>query len=721
MAPLNQDRRLIAVTTTLGKDVFLLTGFSGQEEMSRPFRYQLDLLSENLAVAAKDIVGKAVTWEVRVKDSPPRYFSGVVSRFTAGAATEEALRTCQAEVVPWLWLLSRTADCRIFQNKSVPEIVEQIFKDLGFKDYELNLKGSYVKWEYCVQYRETDLNFVSRLLEQEGIFYYFRHEKNKHTLVLGDSPDAYKDCREKEVEFYAGSQPSANVVSWEHDYELRPSKWAQTDYNFETPSTDLMSTAPGVIKLPGTDKFEVYDYPGEYEKKADGDALTKVRMEADEAPYDVVRGASLCTSFTTGGKFTLKKHACPEEAGKAYAITSIQHSATESNYSTATIDQVYRNIFTCIPATVPFRPQRTSPKPIVQGPQPAVVVGPKGEEIYTDKYGRIRIQFFWDREGKKDEKSTCWVRVAQPIAGKRWGTSFWPRIGQEVLVTFLEGDPDRPLVTGCVYNAEQMPPYLGDGPDDKHPNDNKVSGYKSNSTKGGKGFNELRFDDNAGKEQVFIHAQRDLDLRVLNEGRERVISNLHEIIGGEKDGKKSGDRREMVYQDVHRSIKRHQVEKIEGNLKLTVGKGDAQGGGNVDISIEKKKNELVGADCYLHVQKGHYVTVDGDASLSVGGTRQESVTKDYGLEAKTVYIHAKQTLVIEAAQQLTLKVGSNFIVISTSGISIVGTPSVMINSGGAAGEGTPVQVMMFSDAQDASPTKPDEADTAKTGSKSAPG
>jgi type VI secretion system secreted protein VgrG len=718
MANYTQSGRTLAITTPLGADVLLLAGFSGREEMSRLFSYQLDLLSTKLDIAAADIVGKQVTFSVFRPEGTPRYFNGYVCRFAAGEMHRQGLRRYRAEVVPWLWFLTRTADCRIFQDKTVPQIIEQIFKDLGFTAYEMGVKRTYPKWEYCVQYRETDFNFVSRLAEQEGIFYFFKHENGKHTLVLADQTSAYKDCPDKEISYLPGTPTFGNITRWEHQYEFRPGKWAQTDYYFETPSTSLMTNATSLVKLSGNDKLEVYDYPGEYEKKADGEAEIKIRMEEEEVHYDVVAGSGSTWTFAPGLKFKMKSHECANEAGKGYVITAIDHSAVEGSFVAGEAPgELYSNSFTCIPDAVVFRPARITPKPVVQGVQTAVVVGPKGEEIYTDKYGRIKVQFYWDREGKKDEKSSCWMRVAQPIAGKRWGMSFWPRIGQEVVVTFLEGDPDRPLVTGCVYNAEQMPPYLGDGPDSKHKADNKVSGFKSSTTLGGTGFNELRFDDTKDKQQIFLHAERNMDVRVKNESMETVISHRHLIVGSEKDSKKS-DQRELVTQHKHQTIKGNQVENIQGNMELLVGGGE---GGNQDIVIKKDKKELVEGDNHVHVKKNRNEKVDMSQSLTVGMNQQEKVGQNHALEAgMAIHIKAGMTLVLEAGVQLSLKAGANFIDLSPAGIAISGAPLVMINSGGAAGSGAGSSPTEPQDAKEAKPEKPTEADDSKSGSKSAP-
>ncbi len=575
---ITQANRILHLSTPLGADVLLLSSFSGTETMSRLFSYQLKMLSAKDALEAKDIVGKNITWHIQFKDAEPRFFNGFVSRFAAGGVSPRHMRSYRAEVVPWLWFLTRTANCRIFQKKSAPEIIKTVFDDLGFSDYQLELHSSYPKREYCVQYRETAFNFVSRLMEEEGIFYFFRHDDGQHTLVLADRKTSYQDLPDK-----------PDIDTWEHQFEFRSGKWARTDYNFETPSTNLLTNTDTLLDQPDATKYELFDYPGDYQVKGNGEAGTKVRMEEEEVPYEVVTGTSESYALTPGSKFALEGHDAGAEEGK-YVVTSVQHSATDASFETGEGQSDYHNSFQCIPAAVMFRPTRLTPKPLIAGTQPAVVVGPKGEEIYTDKYGRVKVHFFWDRESesKRDENSSCWIRVAQVWAGKRWGASFWPRIGQEVVVDFLEGDPDRPIITGSVYNAEQMPPYLGDGLDGKHKSDNKVSGIKSNTTKEGKGFNEWRFDDTKGKEEIFIHAERNMDVRVKNESMERVISNRHLIVGWKSDGddgdyQEGGDQRELVRQDKHLHINRHQVEQIEGNFQLTVGKGEADDGGNADV------------------------------------------------------------------------------------------------------------------------------------------
>jgi type VI secretion system secreted protein VgrG len=453
----------------------------------------------------------------------------------------------------------------------------------------------------------------------------------------------------------------------------------------------------------------------------------------------------------SGYKFTLSRHF---NADGAYLLTTIHHQAQDStaDYRSngAGGEYRYQNSFTCIPFSQPFVPVRTTPKPFVQGSQTAVVVGPPGEEIFTDKYGRVKVQFPWDRQGKYDAKSSCWIRVTQPWAGKRWGGSFWPRIGQEVIVDFLEGDPDRPIITGTVYNADQMPPYQGDGPDDSHPNDNRVSGIKSNTTPGGIGFNEWRFDDTKGREQVFIHAERDMDSRVKRDNRELILNDRHLIVGCEKEGQKVGDQREQVFQDKHLHVQRNQLEHIHGDVQQLIGEEEL--GGNQDVVIKKDMRRLIEGNEHQHVKKNRYELVDGNEALTVSGTRkdliegqehlhvkgnrqelvnasrsvtvggdnmeqvkndahyhvqgnrnekvdgtqsltigsnqQEKVGQNHALDAgMEIHLKAGMKVIIEAGMQLSLKGPGGFVDIGPAGVTIQGT-MVMINSGGSAGSGS---------------------------------
>jgi type VI secretion system secreted protein VgrG len=630
---LEQADRLLVLETPLGKDVLELTAFSGVEEISRPFSFHLEMISHNNAVQPAQIVGKPVSFGVKLADGTPRWFHGVVSRFYADDEDQKGLRNYRAEVVPWLWFLTRTSDCRIFQNKSAPEIIEQIFKDLGFSDFNAQLKGKHPQRTYCVQYRETDFDFVSRLMEEEGIFYFFKHEHGKHMLVLADEKGAYKDCKESEVEYPrdAGARAVTDrLTRWEHRYEFRSGKIAQTDYNFEdhpardesTPAKLMMSSQSTTVKLDNVQKYELYDYPGVFEKKDHGQSYAKIRMEEEEAGYDVVDASSTCRTFTPGGKFKIKRHLSKSEEGKTYAIVSIQHSATEPGaYETGeSAEDDYSNSFTCIPDSVTYRPPRVTSRPFIHGVQTAVVVGPAGEEIYPDKYGRVKVQFFWDREGKRNENSSCWIRVAQGIAGKNWGMIHIPRIGQEVVVSFLEGNPDRPLITGVVYNADQMPPFT-------LPAKQTQSGLKTNSSKGGGGSNEIRFDDDKGKEQIFIHAQYNQDTVIEHNETVTIGANRTEQVGGNEIIQIGGNRTETVGKDEKITIGGNRVVQVGGSdvlqvgkaLKITAGDEIVLTAGDSSITMKKDGTILIKGQTLMIKTGGMIHAKAGGAMILKGG------------------------------------------------------------------------------------------------------
>jgi type VI secretion system secreted protein VgrG len=677
MATITQAQRGLSVTTALGQDVLLLLGFSGKESISRLFTYYLELASDTESIAPKEIIGQPVTWQVGRDDETPRYFNGVVSRFVAGGVDRRGLRTYRAEVVPWTWFLTRTTDCRIFQNQASPDIIKAIFHAFGFGDFEANLTGSYAQWEYCVQYRETAFNFISRLMEHEGIFYFFRHEPGKHTMVLADSTSAYQDVPESPVKFAGAKMAAQNqILTWEHHFELRPGKWTRTDYNFETPSTHLQTTTTTVIPLDVAKKYELFDYPGAYPTTSVGDPITKVRMEEQEAGYEVVTGTSQCGSFTTCGKFTLEGHDVAAE-NAAYAITAIQHSASEASYSSSAVGGTYSNAFTCIPATVPFRPDRITPKPIVQGVQTAVVVGPSGEEIYVDKYGRVKVQFFWDRLGKNDENSSCWIRVAELWAGKNWGIVFHPRIGQEVVVDFLEGDPDRPLITGRVYNAEQMPPYT-------LPDNMTQSTIKTRSTKQGStdNFNEIKFEDKKGSELLFIHAEKDQTIEVEHDESHWVGHDRTKTIDHDETTHVKHDRTETVDNNETITIKGNRTETVEKDESITI-KGSRTETVEKDesITIQGKRTENVSKDESITISGGRTENVSKDESITIGGGRTVSVGKSDSLTVS-------QNLTVTANKSITFTTGSASITMKSSGeitisgssISIQGNAKVQIQA-----------------------------------------
>ena len=646
--PINQDSRSIAINTPLGANVVGLRAFSAQEQLSRLFQIEAELSSEDGDVDFDKLVGHNVTIRLQTSQTAPRYFNGIVSRLVQ-VANEGGYSHYRATIVPWLWLLTRTSDCRIWVAKedpdsgqTVPQIIEAVFKMHGFNDYKLSLNGTYPKREFCVQYRETDFNFVSRLMEQEGIYYFFTHENGKHTLVLADSISAHKPVSGYEEVNFNEVQPDSLKVEvifdWIMGKEVQPVATALSDFDFKKPKT-LLRSATNVPRKHGAAQFEIFDYPGEYLVADDGDQLAQVRLDELQSQYEVLEGQANARGLAAGCTFKLKKHPRAEQ-NRDYLITGITLHADAGEFGTqgsaAGGGEHFSSNLTAIDKTQQFRPPRLTPKPVVQGLQTAIVVGTKGEEIYTDKFGRVKLQFHWDRHGKSDENSSCWVRVASEWAGKKWGAIYLPRIGQEVLVEYLEGDPDRPIITGRVYNGEAMPPY--DLPAEK-----TKSTLKSNTSKGGSGFNEIRFEDKKDSEQIFIHGEKNQDIRIKNDSFETIGNDQH--INVKKD------QYEHVENNRHEIVDADHMEKITKDRHLNViGKEAKQVGGSLSL------------------------TVQGDVIEVFKGAHSEQTTNNYYLKADNI--------VIEGMTNVTIKVGQSFIAIESGGISIGTTGTLDLSDQG---------------------------------------
>jgi len=644
-----QDGRPIRIQTTLGPDVLLLERFWGREAISAPFEFHVDMLSTNATIDLKGLLSMPAGIAIRMADESERYIHGMFRKVTQLDQTAEGLTSYKGEIVPWFWFLTLYQDCRIFQNKNAAQIIEAVFSDRGFTDYEMQASGGPTR-EYCVQYRETDFNFVSRLAEEEGMFYFFKHTQDRHIMVIADQKSAIQQCEKQNTVNYYNVYTSWDeedvIHSLVREQRVHTGTFSLDDFDFEKPNTAIDSS------VSGDQKAENYDYPGRYKVRGDGDRYARIRLEAEQVKFYTVRGESNVRSLQSGYRFTLVDH-FRSDTNQEYAITSLVHSAGTNTYRSGNPEPFsYRNEFEAIPYSQQFRPQQVARKPYIRGEQTAVVTGPSGEEIYPDKYGRVKVQFHWDREGQYNENSSLWVRVSQAWAGKGWGGMIIPRVGQEVIVGFLEGDPDQPIITGRVYNAEQMPSYT-------LPDEKTKSTLKTYSSKGGGGFNEIRFEDKKGEEQVFVHAQKDWDLRVKNDRREIVGGNMHVIVKGGEEGA-PGDSFQETKGDMHCKVVGDQNEKVDG-------------------------------------------TISRDAGMDI----QDKAGMNYALDAgMEVHIKAGMTAVIEAGTSLTIKVGGNFININPGGIFIKGT-MVMINSGGAAGSG--------SGCSPTAPTAPDEADTAEPG------
>jgi len=529
-----QTNRIGTIECELGKDVLLLYRLQGREAIDELFEFHLEMGSENRKIDFTKLVGTSLTLRIRMESGKERVIHGLVSEVHQ-TGDSRRLGLYQATLVPWFWLLTQRKNCRIFQEKSVPEIVKAVFSDARMLDFTDQTKESYPKREYCVQYRESDFNFVSRLLEEAGIGYYFQHEAKCHRLILFDHNESTLE-NPQQTAMYIGSRDierPGNVWTWSEARAIRTGAFALKDYNFEQPSTDLGVTTTTPDAIGKNSALEAYDYPGRYQAIDEGTTLVRTQMQSSDVASYTIQGDSDCALFAPGTHFKLAGHP-RADFNRDYLLTSVDHDLDQTLTPGEARENPYSNVVSCIPKSLAYSPDRSAIKPTIHGVQTAVVVGPAGKEIHVDRFGRVKLKFHWDRDDKRDDTSSCWVRVSQPWAGKSWGGMAIPRVGQEVIVDFLEGDPDRPIITGRVYNAEQMPPY-------PLPDAANVTGIKSNSTPGGGGFNEIKLDDTKGQELLGMHAQHDMSTEVLNDqtltvhkNRTEHVMQVYEVTGDKK-------------------------------------------------------------------------------------------------------------------------------------------------------------------------------------------
>ena len=623
----------LPATDLLFESMTASVGLSALGEM------QLNLLSEKSDLKAEDILGKPVTVAVQLRAGGQRFFNGYVTRFGIGIH-QGRFFSYQATVHPWLWFLTRTADCRIFQNESVPDIVKKVFEDHDVASFDFKLFRSYRKWVYCVQYRESDFNFVTRLLEHEGIYWYFEHTDGHHKLILVDSASAHDAAPSCEslpyIDHGAETSPDTECIAdWNFSRGVRSGKVALASYDFERPSTDLKVKSAKDRGVPQS-AHEVFDFQGDYVQSSDGGQWAEDRIDELQTPFEVLRGSSNAHGLEAGRLLSMTKHPRQDQNAQ-YLVTGAMYRASTGSYQAQGGAGSFGCAFTAIPATQQFRPPRVTPKPFVQGPQTAVVVGPAGEELFTDKYGRVKLQFFWDRLGGKNEKSSCWVRVSHPWAGKNFGMVQVPRIGQEVVVQFLEGDPDQPLITGRVYNAEQMPPW-------DLPANATQSGILSRSSKGG-GYgnaNALRFEDKKGAEQVWLHAEKDQLIEVENDEKHWV----------------GHDRVKNVDHDETTTVGHDRTETVGNNETITIGVNRTEHvGANEVIGIGANRTETVGANETITIGANRTETVAANETITIGSNRTISTgaseTATVALQ-RTHAVGINETIAIGAAQEVAI-------------------------------------------------------------------
>lgn len=628
MAEYSSQALNFSLKTPLGEDELIVSSFSGTECISSLYTYTCNAWSTNPEIDFDAIIEQPVSLSILLPDNSKRYISGYVNRINQTSQGTD-LTNYQLRIVPWLWFLTQRANCRIFQDNTVPEIIQQIFDDRGYSGlYTLALDGSYQKREYCVQYRETDFNFVSRLMEKEGICYFFKHGDGENTLILGDSAAAHKPIVPAgDVAYYLAHDTvkrHEGVVNFSFQQSVRPTAITLQDFNFKTPSTDLE------VNNQKTDDRELYDYPGEYPERSIGDTYAKIRLEEERSIHKVYSGETTSRRLAAGSTFKMTDH--PRNTYNIlYLLTSVSISASQHE-----TDTTFTSYFECIPADTPFRPQMVTHIPAVYGLQTAIVVGPSGEEIWLDPYGRVKVQFHWDREGKYDEKSSCWVRVAQNWAGKNWGIVFHPRIGQEVVVQFIEGNVDRPLITGRVYNEEQMPPY-------ELPANSTQSTIKSRSSKGGMpdNFNEIRFEDKKGEEHLLIHAEKDQMIEVENDETHWVGHDRNKTIDNNETTLVKGNRTETVEKNETITINQNRDETVQKNESVQVNE-------NRSHTIAKKDTLDIGKEWMVNV---------GEKIIIQCGKSSISMKKDGTIQivGKDIKVQGSGRIDVKASKDIVMK------------------------------------------------------------------
>lgn len=637
-----QANRFVAIATPLGEDKLLAKAVTIREMMNRPFEIDAELLSIDKAIEFDKIIGQNVTIRMALGNGSTRYFNGIVSSFSYEGMQDD-LSVYRARIVPAAWFLSRRSDCKIFQNMTPVAVIEAMLAKIQKLLVEKGLTGKYKDREYQVQYRETDLNFVDRLMEQEGISYFFSHDNGKHTMVLADNPGAYKEYPGfATIKFDAEGSKRADefqgLTSFMLTQQVQPTSAVITDYDFKVPGKQMLSSH-AITRKHGAADGEIFDYPGEYIEPADGEAYAKIRAQELQTTFEVAQATGNARGIAIGHKFKLDTHPRKDIAEKQWLVVSATHRIVGDSFGGAKQSSgggTYNVSFSAIAADTLIRPARVTPKPTIPGPQTAVVVGVKNEEITVDEFGRVKVHFVWDRHGKGDENDSCSIRVSQGITGKGWGQIHIPRHGEEVIVEFLDGDPDRPIITGRVYNGTNAAPY-------KLPDNKTMSGFKTSTSKGGAGFNELRFEDKKGDEQVFLHGEKNIDIRNKND--------WYELIGHDKHVKVMNDSNEEIKQDRYEMVKRDHVEEV---------------GRDRNITVKGKQSHKITESLSLTVTKDVIEVFEANQSTVVTG--------DHYLKAANI--------VIEAGTNITLKVGGTSIAIAADGVAIKTDGTVKVEATG---------------------------------------
>lgn len=656
--PLQTEREL-QIFTSLGEDALVLDAFSLTEELGRPFQLTIRVRLGKPDADVYSLVNKVVSIRIKRLDDKQRYIHGFVAGISEPGAGRSA-RVYTLTVVPALWYLSQRSDCRIFQDMSVVDIATKIFNQHGL-EFMFKIEGTPRKWKYLTQYRESDLNFVMRLFEQEGMTFFFKHDDKKQLLVIVNSLAGFEKIPGYDNIDYHDPDSAVQhdaIHEWRVSMGMQTKQVALTDYDFIAPNKNLLKTK--ALNFPHVaPKSELFDYPGEYWEPAEGDDYAAVRAQELEAHAQVYSGEAICRALTAGAKFTMQDPTAALATGMAqeYLITSVHITGRNDEFASGSSgggSHVHTTL-SAISAKRMFRTRRTTPRPSVGGPQTATVVGASGEDIHTDEHGRIKVKFNWDRYSELDDKASCWIRCSQGWAGHKWGSFFLPRVGQEVIVDFLDGDPDRPIVTGRVHNGLNCPPYA-------LPGMKTVSTIKTLSTPDGGGFNEVRFEDKKGSEMLFVHAEMDHDLRVKKDMKVWIGNERHEI------------------------ITKNSNHKIDGALS---------------IAVKEAMKVAVEGDYSLKLAGGYKLELGAQHSIKCKGELVQKVTGNVTVDSSgAVFIKASSGLVLDCSAGITLKCGGSSVVLDSSGVTVKGSKvtidgtMVMIASGpgsppGAGSAGSP--------------------------------
>lgn len=676
----SQSLRYLQVETSLGADALIASQASGQERLGGLFEIAFEFTRQTGDLDLDDLLGTSAT--LAIHNAPvsrkgsvaqTRYFNGYFSRIAFAGFGAEGQARFQATLVPWLWFLTRTSDCRIFQQKSVPDILEEVFRDVGFADFKKDLRGTYQPREFCVQYGETDFAFVSRLMESEGIYYHFEHDNGSHKLVLCDDMTCHKPAPQHETINFIGGADARDqkgvITDWNFSRQVKPGKFAHNDFNFTTPSPDpnlrllARSSAPAPQK---PQAFEIYNNLGGYGTISEGNRYARLRMEEIIADRDTAQARTDLIGIKAGCKFTFDKHPITDQ-NRDYLITAVNWSAAEGGYGSGSESGDFFDCnFTCIPADATFRPARTTALPRIEGPQTATVCGPSGQEVYVDEHSRVKVQFHWDRYGKADAGSSCWIRVSQPWAGGSFGGMAIPRIGHEVIVEFIEGDPDRPIITGRVYNGQNMPHASNAGRDGRPgnippsgiPQASMMTSFKSNSLGGSGGHNEITMNDEGGKETLYFKAQKD---EIHNVGHDR-----EDNVGNDEKRKVGNNRTRQVGASEQVSVGANRIVNVGANHHETIGS-------NQIITVGTNKTESIGGGLATSVGRNHTELVGANHVETVGGNRTMRAGR------KIAIVGGNQVSLVCGAASIVLKKDGT-IKIKGSSISISGSSKVKINA-----------------------------------------